>query len=812
MLFYSFDPLFRRIFQNLLLGIELKFAAMTDRNERHFLEFHTPARRRIDRLTAVRRQTNVERQRTPFSDDKENPTNNGYGVAPATIAGEKASGIGRQRRRLFTRSASKQNTTCGEHGNYGGGFSSPLPSGSTLPRALFSTDVNVTPMAKTSSQFEFYSPPGSSKLLREYRAKQSLLSSSKTRTSSLSSPLSARALRLRPSSLWKKGRDPKINEENDNETSPISGKKENVKLDFKSPQNKASETIDEGTPSSKASPTTPKTKAKQSVFWSPPGTSKLLRKYRQRTQQLDQEPASYKSPPGASVISPTDYGRNQAHARGSKGLRLLDSGAKRCRPSTKAPNSKSRGSMKSSTKRNLLSPLTAKRLEKDIHSYRQAQGRDQSTTPLNLADNNSDSVDKIENEIIIEDGSNPNANEECMDNNPDGSLKISPSVHSPPTNTELAPATKDCTNNAVPFDEAENALTLAVLPSDSMQNDATEDALEKNARSSEVNDTNPSDEESGVFRSTRSATRARRQSMCDAEKSESLSNPLDIDKRIVNEKESGVFRSTRSATRARLKCTQDILEGGEPIDKTHKKIEDEGNRSLQSTRSVSPSTQNDAEAFPSVQVPEEESGVFRSTRSATRARRKALQDAVKVANNEDEDKSREVIRPSNSFTARPIDNIEIQGSLPSPRLVDDTPSPKGSLQSIWDAIHCVGSRDNSIDSSHSGNMCHSAVNTNIVSRVGDCVNPMAATLMNMWREEEKDAMDQNKDLSRTIEALPVCGLQSSPRKSFSSNLKLVYGLERVQNLTLARPMPLQATRSSTSLPEITIPPLAPSSQ
>ena len=787
---------------------------MTDRNERHFLEFHTPARWRIDRLAAARRQANVERQRTPFSDDKENPTNNGYGVAPATIAGEKASGIGRQRRRLFTRSANKQNTTCGEHGNYGGGFSSPSPSGSTLPRALFSTDVNATPMAKKSSQFEFYSPPGSSKLLREYRAKQSLLSSSKTRTSSLSSPLSARALRLRPSSLWKKGKDPKIYEENDNETSPISGKKENVKLDFKSPQNKSSEIMDEGTPCSKASPTTPKTKGKQSIFWSPPGTSKLLRKYRQRTQQLDQEPASYKSPPGATVISPTDYDRNQANPRGSKGLRLLDSGAKRCRPSTKAPNSKSRGSMKFSTKRNLLSPLTAKRLEKDIHSYRQAQGRDQSTKPLNLVDNASDSVDKIENEIITDDGSNPNENEECMDNNPDGSLKISPSVHSPPNNTELPSATKDCTNNAVPFDEADNALTSAVLPSDSMQNDATEDALEKNARSSEVNDTNPSDEESGVFRSTRSATRVRRQSMRDAEKSESLPNPLDIDKLIGSEKESGVFRSTRSATRARLKSTRDIMEGGESIDKTHKKIEDEGNRSFQSTRSVSPSceqsTQNDAEAFPSVQVPEEESGVFRSTRSATRARRKALQDAVKVANNEDEGRSREAIRPPNSFTARPIDNIETQGSLPSPRLRNDTPSPKGSLQSIWDAIHCVGSRDNSIDSSHSGNMCHGVVNTNIVSRVGDCVNPMAATLMNIWREEEKAAMDQNKELSATIEALPACGLKSSPRKSFSSDLKLVYGLERVQNLTLARPMPLQATRSSTS--EITIPPLAPCSQ
>ena len=155
---------------------------MTDRNERHFLEFYTPARRRIDRLAAARRQANIEPQRTPFSDDKENPTSNEFGTAPATIAGEKASGVGRQRRRLFTRSASKQNYANRDPGNSGTEFASPTASGSTVSRALFSTDGNATPMAKKTSSPEFYSPPGSSRLLREYRAKQSLLSSSKMAT------------------------------------------------------------------------------------------------------------------------------------------------------------------------------------------------------------------------------------------------------------------------------------------------------------------------------------------------------------------------------------------------------------------------------------------------------------------------------------------------------------------------------------------------------------------------------------------------------------------------------------------------------
>jgi hypothetical protein len=460
-----------------------------------------------------------------------------------------------------------------------------------------------------------------------------------------------------------------------------------------------------------------------------------------------------------------------------------------------------------------------------------------------------------------------------MDQNDDGGVEMAPYTQFLPAlsasdNAEgdtSGSATNDSVNDLLPFDEhnaASPIVNSATQPlpgeSSSVQTKAIEDTATTTSTSSpEAVTANPSDEdatESGVFRSTRSATRARRQSMreaikpatssdatTDEEKEEHESggdvrsirstsrslwksshdeakdatsaNATPLNSKDGEEEGGGVFRNTRSATRARRKSFHDQAEAANAANSTPANSdhgEDEGSCMFRSSaEAVTENLDNDT-------------GIFRNTRSATRARRISLVDAEKAVTAAEKaitgksENSLLVDDGANSHSN--VDSSALASPLP-PQGPNDTPSSKGSLQSIWDALHCV-SGENKKDSSPSldtGRDCN--VHASIVSRVGDCVNPMAATLMKMWREEEKAAANQQKELeasqegtiedSNNIEtdpnttvfkedkggtdSAPFCGLKTPPPKSFSTDLNLVYGLERVQNLTLARPRALQAT-------------------
>lgn len=919
---------------------------MADRNERHFLEFYTPARQRIGLLAARRQQINTELQQktqtTHFSGGKENPNIDG-GFAPATIAGEKAAGIGKPRRRLFTRSASKPKFVDRDHicnderlgiqsnaanAMYGindtmpeTSFSSPPVSGATLSRALFSNDGNVSPMTcridENAVSPKKISPPGSSSLLREYRSKQSLLSSSKTRTSTFSSPLT----RLRPSSLFKSRKSDKTIEEYqkvDPHDNPLLAAIEKSKANSLedslsniestqptslSPTETVTSSIVETSPTpASQSPITPKTAPKRTTFWSPPGTSKLLRKYRHRTQ-FDQ--GSIQSP---EVPSQENLDRSKTEPR-RIGLRLLDSGAKRCRnrrltyrprpERNEVPTptiSKIRAKIKTRAKieksfiskanRSLLSPSTAKRLNKDISSYRRAHGKTKLPSEQE--------VTKKKSPLLEEPAAVEVSQNNIEDHDIDSGLELStleqfvPSMTLTATDVEqtVDTSSNDNSTDALPFDEQhseQNSESSHVNDDSNVETknpfdhlDVSREEIIPESKFIPGVPTNPSDEETtegGVFRSTRSASRARHEALA------KLSSSNDVSIAKEENDTGGVFRSTRSATRARRESCEEDTETAAVINKdTVNDNSDEDVTGLfRSTRSATRvrckskhedvETPISADGTPKKAESKEEVGVFRSTRSATKARRKAAQDAIDAAaastmddspvdsqTDEDEDSSelssarsspisrrksladaeKAVLAVEASIidksTASAIDNsltvdADSKSDLPStplPQDGNDTPSSKGSLQSIWDVLHC-GVGENNIDSSSSENR------RDIVSRVGDCVNPMAMTLMKMWREEEKAAVanEETNELFESLASVPpatnsdglpptLCGI---PPKSFSTDLNLVYGLERVQNLTLARPKALQATRSmtgestsSTSSHEIVIPPLAPCSQ
>jgi hypothetical protein len=933
---------------------------MADRNERHFLEFYTPVRQRIGRL-AGRRHAKTERQQkqhtTPFSDDKENPTSDrsDFGAVPATIPGEKAVDIGRQRRRLFTRSVSKQRGVDNDRGGNDDGdgtksnavhtsrdltnihyttaaadlaFTSPPGSGSIVSRALFSTNANATPVADTvddnTNSPNFYSPPGSSNLLKEYRSKKSLLSSSKTRTSLFSSPIPGER-RLSSSTLWKRGRGDQKTEEdqkknpNDspsiaaietpktktvqvspaviNSTPPTSSSTE----DF--PTENSINSIVERTPSSTTlPPMTPNTTPKSQSFWSPPGTSRLLRKYRQR-----------KSPPSGETTSHSNYGRSRTTPRGHRGLRLLDSGAKRCRnhhlslrprpaanEATTPAKAKIRARINTDAKvkdspvitttndnKSLLSPSTAKRLNKDIQSYRKAHGRAKSTNALVVTKKKSPLLDETERATVAQEyhnGSNWEGTENCTGRNVEGGLEIALYTQFMPAlsasgNAEghtLDPTNDEDITDSLPFDEQNAANTFVNIDMPrSTHESSVQDEIVEDISSPEAVAANPSDEDatkSGVFQSTRSASRARRQSMRDAAKitcspdtAKIISSP-DATAANTNkgeESESDVFRSTRPATRSRRISLHDVAEAATTANP--KDGEDEGSGIFRSTRSdsrahrnsihdaveaITPATgpvtnskgdqdegssvfrstisatrarrESSAEAV--IEIIDNDTGIFRSTRSATRARRKSLIEAVKAVSAAEAAITGKsgVNTTGNSLLVEDttcgdsnVDSSTLASYLP-PQDGNDTPSSKGSLQSIWDALHCGGEEGRNIVTAFPENMCDSNIHTDIVSRVGDCVNPMATTLMKMWREEEEAVANHQKQLQASQYAdikdqtdpnvaAPISATlvedkkggtvspQSPPPKSFSSDLNLVYGLERVQNLTLARPKALQAS-------------------
>ena len=951
---------------------------MADRNERHFLEFYTPARQRIGRLAGrkyakTERQRKQEQQTTPFSDDKENPTNGkggDCGSVPATIPGEKAVDIGRQRRRLFTRSASKQkdidnddrggndngvgtqsnavhashDLTSSDHyvtAAAGLAFASPPGSASIVSRALFSTKDNATPVADTVDDNRkspnFYSPPGSSKLLKEYRSKKSLLSSSKTRTSLFSSPIPG-GRRLRSPTLWKKGIWDQTTEE-DQKKNPIESPSiaaiETSKTKFvqDSPVGAHSTTKTSSTaedfPTENSinsivettlSPMTPAITPKRQSLWSPPGTSRLLRKYRQRTQQLDQTPSAFQSPSIGKPTSHINYDRSQTEPRGQRGLRLLDSGAKRFRnpnlslrprpaanEATTPAKPKARARMTADVKakdspvitatndnQSLLSPSTAIRLNKDIQSYRKAHGRAKTTTALVVTEKKSPLLDETKRATLAQvnrDGSNRDVSESWTSDNVEGGLEIAPYTQFMPAlsasgNAEgqtVDPTTDEVITDDLPFDE-QKAANPFVNIIDMSRESSVEDEIVQDISSPEAVAANPNDEDatkSGVYRSTRSASRARRQytrsfanivSSPDAAKPVSSPDGSAADTDKSKETESGVFRSTRSATRSRRKSFHDETEAATTADVTPanpKDGEDEGSSIIRSARSATRVHRNSMHNAAEFTTPakglvtnsndeqDEGGGIYRSTRSATRARRESSTEAVTEVLHSDSDNDTGVFRSTRSATRSRrksldeaaeavsaadvaitgksglnttgngllvedatcedsnVDSSTLASPLPTQE-ENDSPSSKGSLRSIWDALHCGGGEGTNIVAAFPENMCDSNIHTNIVSRVSDCVNPMATTLMKMWREEEEaaanhlkelegsqDADIQNQSISATLMEDKNGGtvsIQSAPLpKPFSSDLNLVYGLERVQNLTLARPKALQATPTTTNV-------------
>jgi len=936
---------------------------MADRNERHFLEFYTPARQRIGRL-AGRRHAKTERQQqttTPFSDDKENPTNgrsSDFGAVPATIPGEKAVDIGRQRRRLFTRSASKQK---GVDDNDRGGiddgdgtksnavhtsrdltrsihyvtatadsaFASPPGSASIVSRALFITNDNTTPVAGTTvddnrKSPNFYSPPGSSKLLKEYRSKKSLLSSSKTRTSLFSSPIPG-GRRLRSPTLWKKGRgDQKLEEDqkkNPNDSPSIAAIETSktktvqaspVGVDSTTPTSSTAEDIPtensiNSIVETALSPMTPTITPKRQSFWSPPGTSRLLRKYRQRTQQLDENPSAFQSPPIGKPTSHSSYGQSQTEPRGQRGLRLLDSGAKRfrnpnlsLRPRPAANEAATPATSKARTKmttdaktkespmiiatndnQSLLSPSTAQRLNKDIQSYRKAHGRAKITNASVVMEKKSSLLEEMKRATVAQDnrdGSNQEGTESCTGHNVEGGLEIAPYTQFMPVlsasgNADghaVNPTTNEDVTDALPFDEQKAANPFVNIIDMSHESSIEDEIAVEGISSPEAVAVNPSDEDatkSGVFRSTRSASRARR--LYTRSFANIVSSPdataANTDK--SEETESGVFRSTRSATRSRRKPLHDATEAATATDATPANLkdgEDEGSGIIRSTRNATCAHRNSMHDAEEAITPlkglvtnskddqDEGSGVYRSTRSATRARRESSKEAVPAVLNNDNDtgvfrSTRSATRarrksldeaveavsaaeaaitgksgantPGNGLLVEDatcgdsnVDSSTLASPLP-PDDKSDTSSSKGSLRSIWDALHCGGGEGTNMVTAFPENMCDSNIRTDIVSRVGDCVNPMATTLMKMWKEEEEaaagaanhqkqleDSQDgdiKDQTISTTLiedkNGGAVSPQSSPPQKSFSSDLNLVYGLERVQNLTLARPKALQAT-------------------
>jgi len=960
---------------------------MADRNERHFLEFYTPARERINRR-AAQRLVNTERQQknrtTPASDDKENPSNDhcDFRSIPATIPGEKAVGIGRHRRRLFTRSTSKTkytrnndnedgivndtiNDSDGFNANAAGhlasessqasGVGSHIDLGSSISRTLFSTEVRGIPGAraidKNIPSENCCSPPRNSDLLNEYRCKQSLLSSSKTRISTFSSPLSG-GIRLRPSALWRRERGQKKREDdekknvNNSPSITVTEKSEtkNLGVDLPVVTNKptsAASHNDLATNSSniartctKTSPMTPT--ANKHSFWSPPGTSRLLRNYRQRTEQVNHDTSAFLSPESGNSTSENNHNRSRTTPKGRKGLRLMESGAKRYRnhrlslrprpiaskattPSDTRVGAKveeSHESTETIDSRSLLSPLTAKRLEKDIRSYRSA--RDRSNEAIRNGSNMSEHTNRLS---VEEDNAFPTDGEDFENytvehKNIGSEMKL----HSHALPDWLASGNVGIIKDSLPFDEYnmrnefnENANQPSTLEPP-LKVMVEEDRTKSILSNPEVVVANPSDEvsvASGVFSSTRSATRCRSNQEAmkvasspdkiisdinDGQVTEpngsaesiipakAVSKKLEVDLR----KNSAITKTPQNTTRIRRKSMQDAIEAisvatFSVTSSDHDQDEVNGvARSTVSSTSSRHKSDNDLAGVVSTtsisnlnddqngqngvvlsmdscaQADHKSSaedvtgnqnngndnenlpGIFRSTRSATRARRKSLIDMASAssATNSALTGKNGTNSTDNSISREGGVNFNLKvvsTALASPpQDGNNTPSSKGSLKSIWNALHC-GSGDSSSDSIPSPKTAHDgSVHATIVSRVGDCVNPMAATLMKMWTEEEKVAAGKKKELESSLDdstkkscdrcpesepkvtvapfgisvddtddgiaPSPFCGLKVSPPRSFSSDLNLVYGLERVQNLTLARPKALQATRSMNGEP------------
>jgi len=726
---------------------------MADRNERHFLEFYTPTRFRQRRAVQSEFQ---HRNATLY--DKENP--------PGTSGGKGEINNQHSRRlRLFTRSANKLD---GFHGDNHfetttrdlenihceattwiklksssgvSEYASPRENSSRVHRALLSVDDANGIIASPS-----YTSPSTGTtnfLLNDYRSKQSLLSSSKTRVSSFSSPIPG-GLRLRSPSFWKFGKIENNRDSDErNQEHPdlnlilptISTAETNA-----SPNAIAALTSTEGTNNkdfqTTSSPLNAESTApKRNNLWSPPGTSRILRKYRQRAHEREVKQHSY-SPPFQSPRS----GGTLTTPRTTRRIRhrLLVLGAKRCRNDRQTLQSRTIANDESADHvtetvitvqnttnnkdiktleysvdddRSLLSPSAANRLQLDIESQRHSRDHAKHTTS-NLKD--------AENDKALGITAQTKSAEEKMGN----TNLVDPDVSEDLDGLNAHPDTLPSHSSKLatdPFSIATGETAIAELSLEEL-------------------------------------------------------NERDIQDGVI----------TR---RPPIKTEDDVLKDTATTENVPK--------------DVSPSTK-------SSRIKDEGSGIFQFTQSATNVRRKSLAAAVKAVS------VAEMVVPCNIPSDSKFPPEPPSSSVPpSPRhqsrqseqetVASDTPSSKSSLQSIWDTLNCGGESGRySVDSPESRD-----ANINIVSRCSDCVNPMASTLMKMWREEEKgesgiltqegeNQLQSNGKGKKQVDDDDnnnTAGWTSPPRKAFSSDLTLVYGLERVENLTLARPRPLLATQS-----------------
>ena len=164
------------------------------------------------------------------------------------------------------------------------------------------------------------------------------------------------------------------------------------------------------------------------------------------------------------------------------------------------------------------------------------------------------------------------------------------------------------------------------------------------------------------------------------------------------------------------------------------------------------------------------------------------------------------------------------------------PSSKGSLQSLWDSLPTACGRSSLPDEDEEDTATNTAVSPScsLDAHRLTCVNPVATTLMQLWNEQQQQQHDTTTSSTTTTGStmndetkleeeppilLPALTTASStvttttpttsfedpthihtsptpltpPKREFSCDLKQVYGFDRVANLTLQRPTPVQAT-------------------
>ena len=227
-------------------------------------------------------------------------------------------------------------------------------------------------------------------------------------------------------------------------------------------------------------------------------------------------------------------------------------------------------------------------------------------------------------------------------------------------------------------------------------------------------------------------------------------------------------------------------------------------------------------------------------------RRKSMQDAMKAISAAEfviTGRARAFCSQSSSSPTR--DNTTTSQDCGTTSSGDDTssshdtsiPSSKGSLQSLWDSLPTACGRSSMPDDDEDDTATNTAVSPScsLDAHRLTCVNPVATTLMQLWNEQQQrdtttsstttaSTMNDEKKLEEDPPILPASTTASSsvtttttpttsfedptihisptpltpPKREFSCDLKQVYGFDRVANLTLQRPTPVQATAGATA--------------